>query len=117
MSNKVLGFVVICGLMVGCSTARVVSVQPHHGGVISVAPPQDPDARAKATTLMVDNCGSIGYDITEEGEAVIGSTSSGSMQKSTGMFGQPAIAQNSSSTNKTEWRITYKCKDTASSKL
>lgn len=60
----------------GCATARVVTVQPKKGGVIAVMPAQDLEAREKANALMAGNCGAGKYEITEEGEVVVGVTHS-----------------------------------------
>ncbi|MBI3535162.1 MAG: hypothetical protein HY072_06725 [Deltaproteobacteria bacterium] len=92
----------------GCATARTVSMQPGKGGVVSLNPPQNPEARAKAEELMRSNCHGKKFEIVEEGEAVIGQEVYGKQDTS---LGKSSIWSTSSSTteNKTEWRITYKC--------
>ena len=107
----------------GCATARVVTKQPGTGGVIAVSSESNSSAREKAGDLMNENCGSGGYKIIEEGEAVVGSKSIHHQHEyqdattKTSMFGGALKAysggndrSSQSETNqKTEWRITYKC--------
>ena len=50
-----VGFLILA-LLVGCATARTVSMQPGKGGVVAVHPAQDPEARAKAEEIMRNTC-------------------------------------------------------------
>ena len=108
MSKKLFALSALAVLLVGCASARMVSMQPAKGGVIAVLPSGSVEARQKATVMMQNNCGSKKVEITEEGEAVIGHTSTGSANTSlTGHL--LGTNTNSDTTQKTEWRITYKC--------
>lgn len=106
-----------------CATARVVEVYPGKGGVISLSPPQSPEAREKAKALMSDGCQGKKSTIVKEGEVVVGQKSEGEEEstqedkRSTNLFtgktsSKPMGKTRSSSTtsNLTEWRITYRCK-------
>ena len=98
--------------LVGCATARVVTVQPKKGGVIGIHNGLGGDARVKAEELMRANC--MGpFEITEEGEVVTGSVSSGSAQTSEptkkGKYTTSTTSTSTSTQDTTEWRLTYKC--------
>ena len=116
------------GLMLSaCSmdftTARSVSMKPGKGGVVTLNPPQDPRARAKADSLMAQTCAGKKPEITEEGEVAVGKTTSSNTEHNSGSgsspskiaglsFGGSNPSSNTESTEKqvTEWRITYECK-------
>lgn len=90
-------------VVTGCSSIRVVKKTPD-GGVVALQ--GDPDgAREKAENYMQSQCAS-GYDIVEEGEAVVGSETETRRNRG-GIFG-PTVT--SSSTDRSEWRITFKCR-------
>ena len=91
-------------VLFGCATARTVSVTPGKGGVVALKPGLFGDPRQKATELINGNCGS-GHTIVKEGEAVIGTT--GEERERTTWYG--GKAKDIDTTNKTEWRIKYKC--------
>ena len=95
--------------VVSCSSVRVVSVEPGEGGQVAVSPRDSEDARQKAIAMMQENCGSRHYKITKEGEEVIGSSTRSTANAGRGMFGGVVMNGASSSTQKTEWRLTYKC--------
>ncbi len=110
MSIGLRKVVIVCVLLIlaGCATARVVSSQPGKGGVIAVNPPNDADARSKAEELMRANCHGKKFEIVEEGEAVIGTTSYG--HENTSLSKSSLFSSTSQETeNKTEWRMSYRC--------
>jgi hypothetical protein len=90
-------------ILCACATARVVKVQPGQGGVVAVMPAQNAEARQKAEDLMSANCQGQGFDIIEEGEAVVGQSLNASTYKSP--YGH---SSSTSGTNRdqTEWRLT-----------
>ena len=100
--------IVTAVVLFGCATARVVTQQPGKGGVISY-PQGHEESRMKAMELAKRNCKGHEVDITEEGEVVIGQSSSGSSNTGKGHFGLSTNAS-SSTTQMTEWRMTYVCK-------
>jgi hypothetical protein len=106
--NRWVAPLALLALLGACATARVVTVQPGRGGVIAIAPANDPEARQKADVIMKQNCGEKKVEIVEEGEAVVGQTISNS---STGNVAGGSIYSSGTSyaSNQTEWRITYKC--------
>lgn len=104
------------------TTARNVSVKPGKGGVLTLNPPQDPKARAKAEALMTQTCSGKRAEVTEEGDVTVGTTTSSNTEHKAGSesgikvagfaLGGSNPSSNSESTQKqlTEWRITYECK-------
>jgi predicted component of type VI protein secretion system len=88
----------------GCSSIRVVKKMPD-GGVVALQGAQD-GAREKADEYMRSQCNGA-YEVLEEGEAVIGSDTTVRQQQT---FLGPATTARS--TDRSEWRITYKCKGT-----
>ena len=120
-------FAVVLFLMLsGCATwdfttARTIKVRPGKGGVLTLNPPNDPRARAKAQTIMSQTCHGKKAEITEEGEEVVGTKSVSNTQQNEGSAGhkkgkwtvnaRPASESSTSEQqNMTEWRITYECK-------
>lgn len=94
------GIVVLIALVAACATTREVKKSPGKGGVITVHEGIFGDARSMAKQTMKENCGAKKPVVVEEGEAVIGtSTTSRSGEWSS----------SSDSEDKREWRITYKC--------
>ena len=95
--------------LVSCSHARVVQLEPGRGGVIALSSRDSQGARQRAERLMADNCGRNEFQIVQEGEAVVGSTTSspftaGRVSRNVGVgFGT------SSSRDSTEWRLQYRC--------
>ncbi|MGZ3699775.1 MAG: hypothetical protein ACXWP5_16775 [Bdellovibrionota bacterium] len=112
-SRIVVGFAAL-SIIIGCATARTVSVQPGKGGVVAVNPPQDPEARQKAEMIMGQTCNGKKWEIVEEGETVIGQSTRGDTGTSyNNNRNAPILFSSTSSSsetvNKTEWRINYKC--------
>ncbi len=104
----------VCALSaVACGGIRVVRVTPS-GGVLALQGDQT-KARQKAEDYMASRC-TNGYDILEEGEAVVGQTTSGSANTygSGGRrYGSSFTTMSSSSQDVREWRVTYQCKGAA----
>lgn len=102
------------------TTARAVSSKPGKGGVVTLNPHEDPRARAKADEIMARTCSGKKAEITEEGEAVVGSTKKSNTEHNSGNsgglkiagFGLPSSSSETDTTERqlTEWRITYECK-------
>jgi hypothetical protein len=99
----VLASLVVVSSVAGCGSIRVVKKTPD-GGIVALAGDQG-EARKKADDYMTSQCGGP-YEIVEEGEAVIGEVNSAE-SRPTG-FG--TVRTNGSSTQKTEWRLTFRCK-------
>ena len=95
-NGRIILVIVAC-LELHCASIREVKKSPGKGGVITVHEGIGGDARSMAKERMKENCGSKQPVVTEEGEAVVGtsSTTSGS---------------STDSEDKREWRLTYKCK-------
>jgi hypothetical protein len=114
MKRSVIAFLATAPFLVSCATIRVVSTRPKNGGVIAIQAGLwgQEEARAKAESTMSRNCGGK-YEITEEGETVIGTTSTtqGSADQKNKRGGSTTQTSSSTDTvNKTEHRITYVCK-------
>ena len=112
IANMILGLVI----MTSCTTilqshARVVKQQPGKGGVIAIPTGFDggDNARIEATGYMNENCKNQ-FEIVEEGEVVVGRDTRGDASKKTTLFDRNNVHVHSTSTDITEWRITYKCK-------
>ena len=117
----------------GCATmpyqpyAREVTKKPSAGGTIALKAEHRDEDRAKAMEIIQRNCGTHTFEIKEEGETVVGqSTTSNATenqqagnQKTVGTFlGMPVTTGTgpTTQTNTTatttelkEWRITYEC--------
>ena len=120
--QKVLLGKLFCSLLIlaGCGTARHVKVRPGKGGEVAIPYANSEKSREKAVALMTQTCNGA-YEIVGEGEEVIGETTT--TQAKTGTtkaYGynkhrykngevQATTAQ-SDTTQKTEWRIKYKCR-------
>jgi hypothetical protein len=89
---------------------RVVKKVPN-GGEVALEGMRD-EARQKAEGYMKEQCSS-GYDVLEEGEAVVGQESSAQSRPGTTLLGTKSTNTNVSTTDKREWRIKYQCKGTA----
>jgi len=96
--------VVSAAALSACATTRVVKKQPGKGGEIMVQEGIWGDARADAQKQMKSNCGKKKPVVTEEGEAVVGSTSTSKKDKS--KYGSTTSTD---SEDKREWRIKYRC--------
>ena len=98
---------------VGCSSIRVVQRTPN-GGTVALHGPED-GAREKADEYMRAQCsmsGFAGYEIVEEGEAVVGSETTSRTQMET--IGPVTTARTSDTR---EWRIAYRCATTNSARV
>jgi len=113
MSRQALSLLVVIATLTavanltGCGAIRVVRRTKAGGEIALEGLPEK--ARVKANDYMSAQCPS-GFDILEEGEAVIGSESTASTTSGRSLFGQPSLNSRSSTTDKTEWRIKYECK-------
>jgi hypothetical protein len=96
-------------MLAGCGTYRVVKKTPNGGEVALQGSPEK--AREGAQEYMAAQCPG-GYDILEEGEAVVGSETTEQTRKGPDVFGVPTRTTNASTTDKREWRIKYQCKGT-----
>src|SRR5438128_2247359 len=85
----------------GCSSIRVVQKTPS-GGTVALQGAED-GAREKADEYMRSQC-PAGYEVVEEGEAVVGSVTNA---RATPTIIGPVTTAQTSDTR--EWRITYKC--------
>jgi len=107
MNTPVLRTIVMVGAtaaLAGCSLGnyRVVKTVPQKGGEVALVGVQN-EAREKAEGYMRGQCPS-GYDIVEEGEAVVGQEQVGSRR---------GYMVRSETNDKHEWRIKYQCKGAA----
>jgi hypothetical protein len=100
-----VGCVVSFAALVGCGSSFRVVEKSSGAGVVAIPSAQD-SAREQAEAYMKQQC-PTGYDVQKEAEAVIGEETKGKTQRA--MFGGTNSA--STTTQKTEWRIEYKCKD------
>jgi hypothetical protein len=92
--------------LTGCSGIRVVQ-KTQTGGVVALQGAEG-GAREKADEYMRQQCPK-GYEIVEEGEAVVGQTTHADTRP--GVFlGSHTTAR---SEDRREWRITYQCKGAA----
>lgn len=108
------------------TTAKSVTIRPGKGGVLTLAPQDDPRARAKAQAIMQQTCRGKTPEIVEEGETVVGTTTTAKTVKENSSANnrivirkgkkttiQPvndATTETAESRNVTEWRVTYECK-------
>lgn len=104
--------------------ARNVKKKPHRSGVIALKIEHRKEDRDLAMSYMKENCGRKKVEITDEGEVVIGTTTSsstdsykGGKKKVGSFFGIPVTSTSAGSEKSTsttlqqkEWQITYKCK-------
>ena len=133
MQKKLVGLVAISGivLLAGCQTmpyqpyARSVKVEPETGGIVALKLEHQDEDRAKAQSMMAQNCGGQTVKVLEEGEQVIGTETSSKETNEAGnnghkvgsLFGIPVTSgakeasKNTATvtTNKKEWQIRYKC--------
>jgi hypothetical protein len=119
--------------VVGCQTvpyqgnARDVKRKPGVGGTVAVPLNPRQEDRDRANEHMISNCGNGNYKVSEEGEVVIGETTSADTrndyrqnnQVQTGSFlGMPIVSGdpggtdshiNSTRSQLKEWQLTYEC--------
>ncbi len=105
----------LAGFSVSCahlfqSHMRVVKTQPGKGGVIAITQGFDggANARIEADQNMNQNCKGR-FEITQEGEEVIGETSNSDTSVQDTRYGASA-STSGTKTQLTEWRISYACK-------
>jgi hypothetical protein len=91
----------------GCAGIRVVKRTPVGGEIALVGVREE--AQAKANEYMARQCPS-GYEVVEEGEAVVGQETTTTTTKGRGLFGDKQLQSNSTSVDKREWRVKYQCK-------
>jgi hypothetical protein len=112
--------------------ARNVKVEPQSGGVVALKLEHQDEDRAKAQSMMANNCGGQAVKVLEEGETVIGTETSSKETNEAGsngtqvgsLFGIPVTSgakeasKNTATvtTNKKEWQIRYKCIASSESK-
>jgi hypothetical protein len=97
--------------VVACSGTYRVVKKTQSGGEVALVGPQE-SAREKADEYMQSQC-PTGFDIVEEGEAVVGSTTTArTTDGGKNLFGQKTATTSAESTDKREWRIKYQCKNT-----
>lgn len=94
------------GAAFGCSSIRVVQRTPA-GGVVALVGDRE-GATEKAQEYMRSQCPK-GFDVVEEGEAVVGQDIQTESRESRGFLG-PQTSTRGSTTDKREWRIKYACK-------
>lgn len=133
MNKVIMGLIVIGGAaaITGCQTmpyqpyARNVKMEPETGGVVALKLEHQDEDRAKAQSMMAQNCAGQAVKVLEEGEQVIGTETSSKETNQAGqsghqvgsLFGIPVTSggQEASkntatvTTNKKEWQIRYKC--------
>lgn len=110
--------------------ARDVKKRPGDGGTVAMQVNNRPEDRTKAEQLMASTCGTKKVKVMEEGEVVIGQTttetgkdsySAGKSEHKTGSFlgmdlmsggEDPSVNKNTvtKTTAEKEWQITYVCK-------
>jgi hypothetical protein len=112
--HVMLGMVWSSLIVLGCSNIRAVEVQPGRGGIVALLGLRD-GARTKADVYMKTQC-PAGYDVVEEGEAVVGSASQGS-SSAVGGNGFAVGSSRSVSHDLTEWRVKYRCRGLTQGKL
>lgn len=107
-----LGLTSIATFGAGCihGNYRVVKTIPNAGEVALEGPQEE--ARQKAEGYMAGRCPS-GYEILEEGEAVVGQNATSDTRTGKTFFGAPTSQTQTSTTDKREWRIKYQCKGAA----
>jgi hypothetical protein len=94
---------------------RMVALQHGQGGILAMDSGTNEEAHAKADSMMAQNCNSAGKKVVilNEAEKVVGTASNGSSTHHRGLatfggFGSSSDS-NSSTVEKGEWRIEYKC--------
>lgn len=138
MNKKLILLLGAVALLVGCQAmpykpyARKVKVKPRKGGIVALKVDHNDQDRAYAEKIMTKSCYGKGFDVLEEGEVVIGTQTSSTATKKEAekgkrvgsLWGIPLSTAdkdqttNTSSTTvqKKEWQINYKCLRIAKSK-
>lgn len=124
MTLAILSLVTSCaGMNQYRPYARNVKKKPGRSGVVALKLEHRKEDRDLAMTYMNDNCGKKVSTIMDEGEVVIGTTTSSNSKTREGgttsfgsMFGIPLSSTSADQTSSTstvtqrkEWQITYKC--------
>lgn len=99
-------------LLVGCGSYRVVRKTATGGEVALEQQGTMGQSHEKAVEYIASQCPS-GYEIVEEGEAVIGSDTTAQSADGRDIFGRNVNRSASTTTEKREWRIKYQCKTPA----
>jgi hypothetical protein len=129
--KKVILALAAAAVLAGCQTmpyqpyARAVKVEPQTAGVIALKNDHRDEDRAKAQSMMEQNCAGKTVKVLEEGEVVIGTTTDAKASHASGQDGQkvgslfgipistastdPSTSTSSTTMQKTEWQIKYKC--------
>lgn len=137
MKNKIIVFLSIL-LLAGCQAmpykpyARKVKVSPQEGGIVALNLEHNNEDRTFAEGIMSSTCRDSQFAILEEGEVAIGtetvsnethkagqeSTKVGSLWgiPLTSGGSDPSKNTNSTTLQKKEWQIRYKCAQVAKSK-
>lgn len=92
---------------VGCANIRVVK-KTQTGGEVALLGSRE-GAQEKANEYMARQCPG-GYDVLEEGEAVVGQNATTTTRPTRGLFGGKQLQSDSSTEDKREWRVKYQCK-------
>ncbi len=91
----------------GCANIRVVK-KTQTGGEVALLGSRE-GAQEKANEYMARHC-PAGYDVLEEGEAVVGQNATTTTRPTKGLFGGKQLQSDSSTEDKREWRVKYQCK-------
>jgi hypothetical protein len=127
MQKKFLGLIAAGGVVFlsGCQTmpyqpyARNVKVEPQSGGVVALKLEHQDEDRAKAQSMMANNCGGQAVKVLEEAnDAGSNGTRVGSLFGIPVTSGAKEASKNTATvtTNKKEWQIRYKCIASSESK-
>lgn len=128
----------IVALLAGCQAmpykpyARKVKVSPQEGGIVALKIEHNNEDRTFAEGIMSSTCRNNQFDILEEGEVVIGSETTSNETSKAGTEGtqvgslwgipvtsgatDPSKNTNSTTLQKKEWQIKYKCTQVAKAK-
>lgn len=95
--------------LVACSSARIVH-DTQTGGTVALRGPRD-GAQEKAEALMREKC-PTGYTVIEQAEVPYGETTHSytSYQNPSHRYGTGSAYTSSSSSQNTEWQITFQCR-------
>lgn len=129
-----LAFLVLggCQAMPYKPYARKVKVQPKVGGIVALNLDHNDQDRDYAEKIMSSTCRDRGVNVLEEGEVVIGTVTSSTETRKAGSEGtkvgslwgipvtsggsDPSKNTNSTTLQKKEWQIKYKCTRVAKAK-
>ncbi|HEU4537943.1 MAG TPA: hypothetical protein VFS00_27675, partial [Polyangiaceae bacterium] len=90
----------------GCAGIRVVK-KTQTGGEVALLGARE-GAQEKANEYMARQCPG-GYDVLEEGEAVVGQNATTTTRPTRGLFGGKQLQSDSTTEDKREWRVKYQC--------